>query len=351
MMIGKKISVLIVDDSQSSRELLRWIVSQDAGMTVVGAAGNGHEAVEMTVRLRPDIVAMDVVMPEMDGLEATRKIMELHPVPIVIVSAIYDPHDAAQNFEALRSGALALLAKPMVEGEHNGEWRRFIVSLKAMSQLNVTGRHIHQILPASPGGREPPVSPKRAVLVGTSTGGPRVLATILSCMPADFPLPVLVVQHLAPGFLAGMVEWLGGRTALKVKIAELGEICRPGHVYFAPDGRHMGIGRNLEIFLSDDPPLHGVRPSASFLFSSAAANLGGQGIGVLLTGMGRDGSKELGDILAAGGLTVVESLETAMIHGMPGEAIRLGAAAKILPNLEIADYLVRYLKNTGKYGV
>lgn len=350
-MSSKKISVLIVDDSQSSRELLRWIVTQESGMAVVGVAGNGREAVEMTVRLRPDIVAMDVVMPEMDGLAATREIMERHPVPIVIVSAIYDPHDAAQNFEALQSGALALLAKPTAGGEHNGEWRRFIISLKAMSQLNVASRHSHPLLPASPDGREPPVSAKRAVLVGTSTGGPRALATIFSCLPADFPLPLLVVQHLSPGFLAGMVEWLGGRTALKVKIAALGEICRPGHVYFAPDGRHMGIGRHLEVFLSDDPPLHGVRPSASFLFSSAAANLGGQGIGVLLTGMGRDGSKELGDIRSAGGLTIVESLETAMIHGMPGEAIRLGAAAKILPNLEIADYLVHYVKMTGEYGV
>ena len=348
---GRNISVLIVDDSQSSCELLRWIVGQDPEMTVAGVAASGREAVEMTLRLCPDIVAMDVVMPGMDGLQATREIMEQHPVPIVIVSSIYDPHDAAQNFEALRSGALALLAKPTMEGEHNGDWRRFIVSLKAMSQLSVAGMHHSRMVEPSPEERNPKISEKRAVVVGTSTGGPRTLATIFSSLPADFPIPVLVVQHLSPGFLPGMVEWLGGRTAMKVKIAAAGEICRPGHVYFAPDGQHMGISRNLEVFMSGDPPLHGVRPSASFLFSSAAANLGGQSIGVLLTGMGRDGAKELGDIRSAGGLTIVESLETAMIHGMPGEAIRLGAAVRILSNQAIADYLVRYMKMTGKYGV
>jgi two-component system chemotaxis response regulator CheB len=342
----KKVSVLVVEDSQSASDLMCWIIGQDESMTVAGVARNGQEAVEMTCRLRPDVVTMDVVMPVMDGLEATRQIMKRCPTPIVIVSAIYDAKNSVQNFEALCAGALVLLHKPVLAGESTGDWRRLLTTLKVMSRVDVSRHAVpatHALMP--PAVIAPQAETRRtggqAVVMGASTGGPRVLATLLGGLPANFPVPILVVQHIAPGFLPGMVEWLGGLSRLRVKVAEQGETCRPGIVYFAPDGHHMGITRDLAVSLVSSPPIHGACPSVAHLFESAARILGRQCIGVLLSGMGDDGAKELGLIRTAGGLTIVESPESAIMPGTPQEAVRQGAAVQTLPIQSIAECLVK----------
>lgn len=343
----KKVSVLIVEDSQSASDLMSWIIGQDESMTVSGVARNGQEAVEMTCRLRPDVVTMDVVMPVMDGLEATRQIMKRCPTPIVIVSAIYDAKNSVQNFEALCAGALVLLHKPVLAGESTGDWRRLLTTLKVMSRVDIS-RHAapttHALMPPAviaPQAEARKAATGRAVVVGASTGGPRVLATLLGSLPANFPVPILAVQHIAPGFLPGMVEWLGGLSSLRVKVAEQGEPCRPGVVYFAPDGYHMGITRDLTIALLSAPPIHGACPSIAHLFESAARLLGRQCVGVLLSGMGEDGAKELGLIRTAGGLTIVESPESAIMPGAPQEAVKQGAAVQALPVQSIAECLVK----------
>jgi two-component system chemotaxis response regulator CheB len=176
--------------------------------------------------------------------------------------------------------------------------------------------------------------------VGASTGGPPVLQNILSGLSRDFPAPVLVVQHIARGFLPGMVEWLGQTTGLPVHIASHGTVPLPGHVYIAPDDFHLGITSAGRLLLSREPADHGLRPSVSFLFRSMAEHLGGNALGVLLTGMGRDGADELLRLRERGGFTIAQDRESSVVHGMPGAAIEIGAATQVLPADRIAAALL-----------
>jgi two-component system chemotaxis response regulator CheB len=254
----KTISVLIADDSRPVREMLKHIIHTDPVLQLAGEATNGLEAVLLTRELRPDVIAMDVVMPGLNGLEATRRIMHETPTPIVVISGLYDPKNSAQNFEALAAGAIALLAKPTFSGNLQGEWNELLATLKAVSKI----RHAAQTPPARelprrivpPRSESVPSAPPRLVAVGASTGGPKALAEFFSKLPADFPLPLLVVQHISPGFLEGMVNWLDPLTPLTIKIAEPGEVCRAGFIYFAPDGAHTGVDRNLRITRPTPPP-------------------------------------------------------------------------------------------------
>ncbi len=345
------ISVLIADDSKPVREMLKHIIQTDPKLVLAGEATDGLEAVRMTREIRPDVIAMDVVMPGLNGLEATRRIMSETPTPIVIISGLYGPQNSAQNFEALAAGAIALLAKPTFSGNLQGEWDDLLATLKAVSKIRdnlpplirETTKKTPPLRKETSGSPPVPAYP-RLVAVGASTGGPKTLAQLFANLPADFPLPLVVVQHISPGFLDGMINWLNPLTPLTVKIAEPGEICLPGFIYFAPDGAHTGIDRNLRITQSGVPPLHNVRPAVTHLFQSVARHLGPASIGILLTGMGDDGAKALKEIRDAGGETIAESQETAILFGMPKEAIRCGAARTVLPLYRIAEYLTTYLK-------
>jgi two-component system chemotaxis response regulator CheB len=291
---------------------------------------------------------MDVTMPGLDGFETTRRIMETLPVPVIICSASTQPKDVATTFRMLEAGAVAFMEKP-VGREHAGfesmaeDLRQMV---KLMSEVRVVKRWSRTrstppTAPALPAGdvRPPPVQVK-CIGIGASTGGPAVLQTILAGLPKDFPVPILVVQHIAQGFLPGLVEWLNQTTGLRIHVAAYGIIPLPGHVYFAPDDFHMGLGSGGRILLSREQPEEHLRPTVAFLFRSLADVCGPRAVGVLLTGMGRDGAAELKLMRDKGAVTITQDRESSIVHGMPGEAIALGGATHILAAEYIAGALV-----------
>jgi two-component system chemotaxis response regulator CheB len=342
---SKRIRVLIVDDSIVVREAMRHAVESDPDLEVAGIAENGREAIERTLALAPDVIAMDFHMPDMNGIQATRRIMEEKPTPIVIVSGLLDPREASANFMALDAGALALLEKPRFTGpEQQRALAEIAQTLKLMSEVSVVRRWRRTaggkpgIAVATPKEITPPKrGPFSMVVMGASTGGPQAIAGILSRLPGDFCLPILVVQHIAPGFLPGLVHWLDSQTGLAVCIAENGHRPLPGHVYFAPDGLHLGLGPSKQLRLSDDPPQNSLKPSVGHLFRSAADVLGEHGIGILLTGMGHDGAAELGAMRGRGALTIAQSEASCIVFGMPRAAQDAAAADVLLAPDEIAS--------------
>jgi len=351
----KLIKVLVVEDSPVVREFLVYLLGTDPGIRVVGTANNGEEALEAVKRYRPDVITMDIHMPKMDGLEATRRIMETDPTPIVIVSGSTDPHENTKMFRAMEAGALAVLARPAGIGhpDHETTARELVQTVKLMSEVKVVRRW--------PQTRREPVSPAAAKVVageaakvpakikvialGASTGGPPVLQTILAMLPRDFPLPILIVQHMASGFITSFAEWLAQSSALPVHVARQGELMLPGHVYVAPDECQMKVEHGGKIVLTQDGPENGLRPSVSYLFRSLAAVYGGGVVAGLLTGMGRDGAEELRLLKEKGAVTFAQDKDSSVVHGMPGEAIKLDAATFILAPEKIAAVLTDLANN------
>lgn len=326
------IRVLVADDSHTARALLVEILRSDPGVQVVGEAADGVEAVEMTCRLRPDVVTMDIRMPKLDGFEATRRIMVEAPTPIVIVTGSMDVREVETSMHALKAGALTILAKPAgpESPEFEAEAKRFVATVKAMSAVKVVRRWPERAPAACPRTQE--AGRAGVVAIAASTGGPAALARILSELPGDFPLPILVVQHIASGFVEGFAAWLNTAGGLRVKVAEHGEPLAPRTVYLAPDDGHLGIapGRNT-IVVSRTGPIGGFRPSATYLFESVAKAFGAAAISVVLTGMGRDGVEGLRAMRAAGARVIAQDQETCVVFGMPGAAIESGVVDVTLP--------------------
>lgn len=332
--------VLVAEDSTATRQYLVELLGADPALEVVGEARDGEEAVALAEALRPDVVVMDVEMPRMDGYQATRRIMERVPTPIVMVSA-HARHLEQRAFEALRAGALTLLNKPAGPGhrEYPATTRQLVSTVRLMAEVKVIRRWAPREAPPPSGvvGRVTPPRTIRVVAIAASAGGPPTLAEILSGLPGDLPCPVLVVQHIAPGFGGGLAEWLGRATPLTVKLAAADEPARPGTVYVAPDGAHMGIGQDRQIRLERERHVDGFRPSATHLLRSVARSQGSAAIGIVLTGMGRDGAAGLLDLRRAGGVTVAQDRESSVVFGMPAEAIRIGAAEHVMPASRIAE--------------
>lgn len=344
------IRVLVVDDSPVAKELLLHILASDPDMQVVGTAKDGEEALTAVERMKPDIITMDIHMPKMNGLDASRRIMETHPTPIVVVSGSSEPQEMSTSFRALEAGAVAVVKRPAGIGhaDHGQTSEQLLRTVKAMSEVKVVRRwarpsHLAEgaavSRPAEPELR-PGAAAVRVIAFGASTGGPQVLQTIISALPADFGVPILVVQHIAPGFVRSFAEWLNRSTRLKVDIASDNEKIRPGHVYIAPDGWHMQVVLPGTISLSAALPVNGLRPSVGFLFRSLAAAYGQQALAVLLTGMGKDGAEELRLIKEKGGITIAQDEGSSVVYGMPGEAIRLGGATYVFPAARIAGALL-----------
>ncbi len=345
------INVLVVEDSPVVREYLVHILSSDPEVRVIGCAANGEEALEAVKNKKPDVITMDIHMPKMDGVEATRAIMQTAPTPIVIVSGSTSVQEAATAFGALEAGALAVLERPAGVGhrDHSEMVAKLVETVKLMSEVKVVRRWARR----TPRGAKPERLEERfqsapgeiqLVAMGASTGGPQALQTILGALPQDFPVPTLVVQHIAPGFTDGFVEWLSGTSKLSIHVARQGETILPGHVVVAPDGFQMKVGRDARISLTTDEPENGLRPSVSCLFRSVANVYARNAIGVLLTGMGKDGAEELKLMREKGAVTIAQDEESSVVHGMPGEAISLQAATYVLSADEIASALGSLVK-------
>lgn len=343
------IKVLVVDDSPVAREFLAHMLGSDSDIKVIGTAANGEEAVEAARKLNPDVIAMDIHMPKMDGFEATRRIMETQPRPIVIVTGSLMAKEVSTAMQAIEAGALAVVKKPKGFGHpgHEKSAAEFVQTVKLMAEVKVVKRWA-RIRPQPAAEAEPQLQEIKIVAIGTSTGGPPVLQTILSRLPKDFPVPVLIVQHMAAGFIEGFAEWLSQSSPMPVHVATHGEYILPGHVYVAPDEVQMKVERNGRIYLTKDGQENGLRPSISYLFRSVAEVFGQNAIGVLLTGMGKDGAEELKLMKDKGAVTIVQDNESSVVHGIPGEAIKLDAAQHVLPPEKIASALVSLVNRRRK---
>lgn len=342
------IKVLIVEDSPVIQEFLVHILTADPQIQVIGVAHNGEEALEVVQQKRPDVITMDINMPKMDGFAATRKIMETYPVPTVIVSGSVDVNEVAITFRAMEAGALAIVARPAGIGHPNyaATARELVQTVKLMSEIKVVRRwprvRSEPLVPTPKVQKAPTII--EVVAVGASTGGPVALQTILSGLPKDFCVPILIVQHIAAGFVHGFAAWLAQSTGFPVHVAADGQSLLPGQVYVAPDGFHMRVGRGRRITLSQEEPENGLRPSIDHLFRSVAQVFGPNAIGVLLTGMGKDGAEELKVMKEQGAVTLVQDEESSVVPGMPGEAIKREAATYVLPPDKLAALLASLVK-------
>ena len=339
----KHVRVVIADDSLVAREMISQILASDPAIEVVGQAKDGLEAVELVSKLRPDLVTMDIHMPKLDGLGAIERIMAYTPTPILVVSSSVRAEGVGGAFDALALGALEVIRKPepadWADLERIG--REVIRKVKVLASVRVI-THIR----GRRGRREAEVArslgPKthRAIVaIGSSTGGPSALLAVLGRLPADFKVPVLIAQHIADGFVPGLVTWLNAGCKITVALAEEGIRPQPGIAYFASTGSNMVIESGELAFQA---PGRGQLyiPSADTLFESVAKSYRERAVGVLLTGMGADGAQGLLRLHEFGSATIVQDEDTSTVFGMPKAAIDLGAADEVLPVNDIGTAIV-----------
>jgi two-component system, chemotaxis family, protein-glutamate methylesterase/glutaminase len=343
------IRVLVAEDSHAARLLLVSLLASDPEIEVVGEVGDGEAAVAGAKRLRPDVITMDIQMPLLDGLEATARIMNEAPTPIVVVSSSVNAKDVASSFEAIKAGALVALPKPGLGGGRQGEddRRTFVSTVKAMAHVKVVRRWSAASgtppfvarAQAPQTGRPAATRQPSLIAIAASTGGPAALQAVLSTLPSTFPVPIVIVQHIAHGFLAGFAQWLNSECALAVKVAAASEPLTPGTVYLAPDDAHLGVTAGRKTASLPGGRVNGFRPSGSVLFESAADAYGSSLVAVILTGMGADGVSGLRRVRAKGGYVIAQDEASSLIYGMPGEAVAAGLVDISLPLSLIGQHL------------
>ncbi len=327
-------NILLVDDSALIRSIVKSFFEFAQDMTVAGEASNGERAIEMNRELQPDFIIMDVKMPIMDGLEATRRIMRERPVPILIFSTEVDAH---VSYEAIDSGAVDVMRKPNMDQFNDPAfYQHFLQEIRLLAKKR---RIFSSRVPVVREKSEEKKKEYHLLVIGASTGGPAAVKELLQGLPGAFPFGIAIVQHLEKGFDRGYVRWLDEATALHVRLAEKTEFVKPGDVLVAPVDKHL-IVHGSRLMLDDSPRVLNQKPSVDVLFQSAAKHHGERLLGVLLTGMGRDGANGCTSILSQGGFTVVQDEATSAIFGMPKAAIETGGASTVLPLHEIAGYLV-----------
>ena len=343
------IRVLLVDDSPIALHILQRLLSNLHDIQVAGTAANGKEALELIPTLNPDVICTDLHMPVMDGLELTRAVMNKYPRPILVVSVSVEP-DSPNIFRLLEAGALDIYTKPrdILATDQDKLARELASKIRILAGVHVFRRTAAaKITPQSlPPLALPHHAPVRIVAIGASTGGPQALREILSHLPANFPVPVMCVQHIGGDFLSGMVTWLDEASPLPVRKAVQGEQPQPGLVYFAPEDTHLVLDDSGRFDLTQAPPCDGHRPSATVTLRTAARHFGAGAVGVLLTGMGRDGAEGLAEIAAVGGVTIAQDEASSVVYGMPKAAVELGAAQHVLPLDQIAAALVALAKHS-----
>jgi two-component system, chemotaxis family, protein-glutamate methylesterase/glutaminase len=342
------VKVLVVDDSPLIRQLIVEALEKDPDVQVVGTAENGKQAIEQAAALRPHVITMDVDMPVMDGLTATERIMADYPTPILVLTA--DPRNQAPELthRALAVGALALRVKPGVEAEMANLARE--VKLLATIRVIRHVRGVKKVLGSSPSNPAlPQLAPQQpfapsslgVVCVASSTGGPQVVQKLLADLPADFPVPLAIVQHINAAFSDSLVGWLAASTKLKVKVAKDNDLLTPGTVLLAPPDAHLVIAARGKVSVQPGGPRDGHLPSGTSLLESAAKTYARRAVGVILTGMGNDGVDGLAAIRAAGGKTIAQNQESSVVFGMPGAAIARGIVDHVVPGDELAATLIK----------
>jgi two-component system, chemotaxis family, protein-glutamate methylesterase/glutaminase len=405
--MSHSIRVVVVDDSALMRRMITTLIERDPVIRVVGVARDGREAIALVEELRPDIITMDVRMPVMDGLATTEHLMAYCPTPILVLTASLASHEVDITFRMLDAGALEVIEKPhgetplaieragfdlirriktlsrvkvvthlrgrrrIVDGAEShpaAQPRRQNNGATAQSGLATMPRHTSPARETVDGrsrlaaaiesrpATQPLVAQATAqldfslVVIGASTGGPRVVHQILADLPRGLPAVVLVVQHIAPGFSLGMTEWLSSASALPVRLAVEGNLLRPGEVLVAPDQRDLLITPQGRVHLNENPLLI-QRPAIDVTMQAAAEVFGANALGVLLTGMGRDGAYGMLTIRRCGGHTIAQDEASCAIFGMPRAAIQLGAATEVLPPSRIAARIAEVLvDNTSRFG-
>lgn len=344
------IKILIADDSPTETELLKRIIEEEKDMTVVGCASNGKEAVLLAERLKPDLITMDIEMPVMNGLDATQLIMQSNPVPIVVISATVNNKNLNTVFLALEAGALSVMDKVYnaFDPKFKQDRKRMIDLIRAMADIKVVKRRFNivnknsKIISNIPNHDAKQHLKYEILAIGASVGGPLALKMILSALPADFPVPIVVVQHMIPGYVEGLCNWLNNHCALRVKCAEDQELLRSGTVYFAPDNHHLHVVRkdkNLISNLQTGLPVSGFCPSITELLHSVSSTSGQKAVGILLTGMGSDGAQGLLELKQNQGHTLIQDSKSSVVFGMAGVADSLGAVDKVINLDQFASYL------------
>ncbi|TVU91738.1 chemotaxis-specific protein-glutamate methyltransferase CheB [Vreelandella titanicae] len=338
------IRVVIADDSQVARDVLRDILSRDGDIEIVGEATNGREAVELAKRHAPQLITMDLNMPVMDGLSAIEEIMYNKGVPILVVS---DRSDAQTAYQALEVGALEVMPKPTLEG---ADAERLLARIRLLSGVAVITRLRRRgttltpmpslpTLPDTP--RGVPRNFQHVVAIACSTGGPQALVRVLRRLPAGFPAPIVIAQHISHGFIDGMAQWLGSLCAMPVSVGQEGELLRPGHIYLSPSERDLCVTPRHRFQLQPSPEKSLYHPSCDVLLQSVAEVYGSDAMGIILTGMGRDGVNGMRAIYQAGGTTFAQDEASSVIYGMNQEAVKAGVIQYELPLDSLPDRLLR----------
>ncbi len=342
------IRVLIVEDSLVISTLLASMLEGAPDIEVVGQATTGQEAVRQALRLRPDVITMDIRMPQMDGLEATRQIMRVQPMPIVVVSSSVYAADYNIAFNAIEAGALSVIEKPQGLGvdDYDRVRDQLLSAIRSLAGAQLLQRRAVTLSSSD-------IGPLTALLhtyfmrsvqvvaIAASTGGPPVLMQILQALPADFAIPIVIVQHILPAFVPGLVEWLNTRSGVRVTPASHGVRLQPGMAYLAPGDTHVTLAPDRSLALDHSEPIQGQRPSATRLFQSVARVCGASAIGVVLSGMGEDGVEGLAAMSRAGAHIIAQSEATATIFGMPKAAIDRRIVDETLGPAEIVMRLIK----------
>jgi len=343
-----KIRVLVVDDSLTARKHLVEVLRADPELEVAGEAEDGKRAIELCKTLRPDVITLDMMLPFMSGVAVTEYVMAFCPTPILIVSSSANRGELYKTYDALAAGAVDVFEKP-TGNDPDGVWEQGLVSaVKIVSRIPVI-THIRGKLGLS--GRTPAdpltfatsggATRKSVIAIGGSTGGPAAIVEILRGLPPGFPIPILLVVHIGELFSATFADWLDGQSTLRARYARDGE-AQPAlgqaGVFMAPPGRHLVVQRG-KLRLSSDRERNSCRPSVDVLFESLANEMGGETAACLLTGMGRDGAAGLLALRYAGALTIAQDEASSVVFGMPREAIKMGAAERVLALDQIATAL------------
>ena len=345
-----KLRALVVDDTALYRKVIKDILESITGIEVVGTAPNGKIALMKVEQLKPDMLTLDVEMPEMDGLETLRNLRRLPEKPAVIMVSSLTHRDAEVTLQALQLGAFDFIAKPSganVLANMAELKQQFIPKIEALLKRYIPPPTEAPKPPVSfspPQGHKPRVLLRpRIVALGVSTGGPKALADVIPRLPKDFPAPIVIVQHMPPVFTKALAESLDKKSALTVVEAEDGMVIQPGYVYLAPGGKQMKVAANgqAKIKITDDPPENHCKPSADYLFRSVYHAFGNRTLGVIMTGMGKDGTEGLKLLKSKGAYVLAQDEASCVVFGMPMEAIKAGVVDEVLPLNQLAEKITR----------